>query len=44
MIMLTANDIIYFDVASDKNTNMIQTGMGSFEPKPWELLVPFLWV
>lgn len=42
--MLTANVIIYLAVASDKNTNMIQTGMGSFEPKPLALLVPFLWV
>ena len=42
--MLTANDIMYFAVASDKNTNMIQTGMGSFESKPWELVVPFLCV
>ncbi len=40
--MLTANDIIYFAVASDKNTNMIQTGMGSLESKSWELIVPFL--
>ena len=44
MIMLTANDVIYFPVASHKNTNMIQTGMGSLESKPWELIVPFLWV
>ena len=42
--MLTANDIIYFAVASDKNTNMIQTGIGSFKSNPWKLLVLFLWV
>lgn len=42
--MLTANDVIYFPVASHKNTKMIQTGMGSLESKPWELIVPFLWV